>query len=573
MGYFKKIMIDVFKREIAEALSPIVQKSSAEIFNMIEKPKILDHGHLSYPVFSLAKQKKMAPPQVSAELAEQLNGKIKNIAQVSALSGFLNFKISPQAMQDQVFNDLKNPERLGCTDDGHGQRLIIDFSSPNVAKPMHVGHLRATVIGQAIKNLALSQGYEVIAVNHIGDWGGQFGKLAWAIQNWGADYDFSVEPMKKLVELYVRFHDEAEKNPELEKKGAETFKKLEQGDSEILKLWKKVIEYSFKDYDRLYALLGTQHDAVIGESFYNDKLQDVVERLEKKSLLKESEGAQVVFFDESEKMPPCLIKKSDGASIYATRDLAAAIYRREVQKGDLFLYLVGNEQSLHFKQVFRVLELLGYDWAKNCHHVSFGLYQFKEGKMSTRQGRVVLFEDVVNKAIEMVKAMIEEKNPNLEAKEQIAREVAIGAVVFHDLLNDRVKNVEFDWERIISLDGDSGPYVQYTNVRCQSLIRKYKKEISLQNLRLLDSAEEQKLLFTILQFQDVVSASYRIFKPNILAQYLLELSGNFSSFYNKCRILGEAEDVEKSRMALVKATEIVLIRGMKLLNMPIPKAM
>ncbi len=566
-------MIDVFKREIAQALSPALNKSADEISRLIEKPKILDHGHLAYPVFSLAKEKRMPPPAVAAELAQQLTGKIKNISEINAVSGFLNFKIDPQALQNEVFREVQQPEKLGRTEEGKGRRIVIDFSSPNVAKPMHVGHLRATVIGQSIKNLALSQGYEVIAVNHIGDWGSQFGKLAWAMQNWGADYDFSVEPMKKLVELYVRFHSEAEKDPELEKKGAETFRNLEQGDAEIEKLWKKVIDYSFKDYNRLYALLGTQHDAVIGESFYNDKLDDVVQRLEKKQLIKESEGAQVVFFEETEKMPPCLIKKSDGASIYATRDLAAAIYRKEVQKADVLLYLVGQEQSLHFKQVFKVLDLLGYDWAKDCHHISFGLYQFKDGKMSTRQGRVILFEDVINKAIEMVSKMIEEKNPDLEEKEKIAKEVAIGAVVFHDLLNDRVKNVEFDWDRIISLDGDSGPYVQYTRVRCQSLMKKYNKNISFENLSLMGSLEEQRLMFTILQFQDVVSGSYRIFKPNILAQYLLELSGNFSSFYNKCRILGEDPKVEQSRMALVSAVDRVLIQGMKLLNMPIPNAM
>ncbi|MEK6774010.1 MAG: arginine--tRNA ligase [Bdellovibrionota bacterium] len=566
-------MIDVFKREIAEVLGHLLNKPSSEIIKSLEKPKILDHGHLAFPVFALAKEKRQAPPAIAIDLAKQLTGKILNVSQISALSGFLNFKISPEAMQAEVFREMKAPDRLGCTDEGKGQRVVIDFSSPNIAKPMHVGHLRPTVIGQAIKNLAQSQGYDVIAVNHIGDWGSQFGKLAWAMQNWGSGYDFSVDPIKKLVELYVRFHAEAAKNPDLEKKGAETFLKLEQGDPEIQKLWKKVIEYSFKDYERLYALLGTKHDVILGESFYNDKLQDVVNRLEKKSLLKESEGAQVVFFEEAESMPPCIIKKSDGASIYATRDLAAAIYRKEVQKADQLIYVVGHDQSLHFKQVFKVLQMLGYDWAESCHHISFGFYQFKDGKMSTREGRVILLEDVISKSIEMVTQMISQKNPDLENKDQVAKEVGVGALIFHDLLNDRLKNVEFDWERVLSLDGDSGPYVQYTNVRCQSLIRKYGSPVSLDDLKLMDSLEEQRLMFTILQFQDVVSASYKNFKPNILAQYMLELSGNFSSFYNKCRILGEDPAVEKSRMALVKATELTLIRGMQLMNMPIPKAM
>ncbi len=566
-------MIDVFKSEIAQELSQIVQKPVDDIISSIEKPKNFEHGHLAYPVFSMAKEKKQAPPVIANEIAQNLKGKIKSISEITVIGGFINFKINPLALQNEVFKDVKTPETVGSSNFGNKQKVIIDFSSPNVAKPMHIGHLRATVVGQAIKNMATAQGYEVIGINHIGDWGSQFGKLAWAMQNWGRDYDFNNEPMKKLVELYVRFHDEAEKNPDLVKKGAETFKKLEDGDPEIQKIWKKAIEYSFADYNNVYSLLGTKHEMVLGESFYNDKMDDVIQRLEKKSLLKESEGAQVVFFDESENMPPCIIKKNDGASIYATRDLAAAIYRKEVQKADKVLYVVGQEQALHFKQVFRVLELMGYEWAKNYHHILFGFYQFKDGKMSTRQGRVILLEDVINRSIELVAKMINEKNPDLEDKELVAKQVAVGAIVFHDLVNDRIKNVEFDWDRVLSLDGDSGPYVQYTNVRCQSLIRKYGKDVSLDNLKLMDSVEEQKLMYTILQFKDVIAAAYRNFKPNILAQYLLELSGCFSSFYNKCRILGEPTDIEKSRMALVKATEIILVRGMSLLNMPIPKSM
>ena len=566
-------MIDVFKQEIAQELSQIIQKSAEDIVSFIEKPKNFDHGHLAFPVFSMAKEKKQAPPVIAHEIAEKLKGKFKNISEITVIGGFINFKIAAIAMQNEVFKNIKTPETVGNSNLGNQQKVVIDFSSPNVAKPMHIGHLRATVVGQAIKNLAQSQGYEVLAINHIGDWGSQFGKLAWAMETWGKDYDFQNEPMKKLVELYVRFHDEAEKDPELVKKGAETFKKLESGDPRIQQIWKKTIEYSFADYNKVYSLLGTKHDVVLGESFYNDKMDGVIQRLEKKSLLKESEGAQVVFFDESENMPPCIIKKNDGASIYATRDLAAAIYRKEVQKADKLLYVVGQEQALHFKQVFRVLDLMGCDWAKDCHHISFGFYQFKDGKMSTRQGRVILLEDVINRSIELVTKMINEKNPSLENKELVAKQVAVGAIVFHDLVNDRAKNVEFDWDRVLSLDGDSGPYVQYTNVRCQSLIRKYGKEISLENLKLMDSPEEQKLMYTILQFKDVIAAAYRNYKPNILAQYLLELSGCFSSFYNKCRILGEPAEVERSRMALVKATEIILIRGMNLLNMPIPKSM
>jgi arginyl-tRNA synthetase len=440
---------------------------------------------------------------------------------------------------------------------------------------MHVGHFRATVVGQSIRHLAAAQGANVIGVNHIGDWGTQFGKLAWAYQTWGKEYDFSVEPIDALLKLYVRFHDEAEKNPELEKLGAEAFRKLENGDLEIQKIWKMIIDESFKEYNKLYNLLGIKHDIVLGESFYNDKLSDVVKRLEDAKLLKDSEGAKVVFFDQKEKMPPCLVMKSDGASIYATRDLATAIYRREVQKADELLYVVGVDQSLHFRQVFRVLELLGYDWPKHCHHIVFGQYRFKEGKMSTRKGKVVLFEDMIYQAIDLVAKMIDEKNPEMapQDKKTVATQVAIGAIVFNDLVNDRVKNVDFDWERVLNLEGDSGPYVQYMNVRCKSILRKYAKPVPPSPGKKLDSPEEEKLVFSLMQFEHVVEVAYRQFKPNVVAQYLLELCRDFSHFYHKNRILGEAAEVEASRITLVDATSKVLTEGLRILNIPSPEMM
>ncbi|MGZ3798235.1 MAG: arginine--tRNA ligase, partial [Pseudobdellovibrionaceae bacterium] len=345
-------------------------------------------------------------------------------------------------------------------------------------------------------------------------------------------------------------------------------------DQEIKEIWKMIVDHSLKDYDRLLnGVLKIKHDVVLGESFYNDKMENVVQLLKQKGLLQESEGAQVVFFDEKENMPPCIIKKSDGASIYATRDLAAAIYRHDIMKGDELLYVVGQDQTLHFRQVFKVLEMMGFEWAKTCHHISFGLYRFKEGKMSTRAGRVVLFEDVINQAIELVEKTIAEKNPNLENKMVVARQVALGAVIFNDLVNDRVKNVEFDWDRILSVEGDSGPYVQYTVVRCKSILRKYGKEILAEAPRELAAEEERKLVYQLLQFEEILTGAYRQFKPNILAQYLLELCGSFSHFYHKCRILGESPEVESSRIALVAATEKILIQGLKLLNIEAPEAM
>jgi arginyl-tRNA synthetase len=495
-----------------------------------------------------------------------------SIESVTAIGGFLNFTFRDEYLQNVLLDAVHKPEgRLGASNVGAGKTLVIDYSSPNVAKPMHIGHLRATVIGQAIRNLAETQGYKVIGLNHLGDWGVQFGKLAWAFREWGSQYDFAGKPFESLFALYVRFHDEAEKNPELDAQGSLVFKRLEDGDAEIEALWKTFVDISLKEYGRLWALMGVRHDLVRGESFYNDKMKAVEARLEKLGLLEESEGAMVVRLGDD--MPPCLIRKSDGASLYATRDLASAIYRHDVLKADLNLYVVGVDQTLHFKQVFKVLEMMGFDWAKSCHHISFGMYRFKEGKMSTRKGRTVFLEDVLNQAIEMVERVIEEKNPSLPDKKKVAEQVGVGAIIFNDLAVDRVKDVEFDWDKALNFEGDSGPYVQYSYVRCMSLLRKYAKTPAMRLSIALSSNEERELVRLLLNYQDVLSASFTTFRPNILAQYLLEVCGAFSRFYNKHRILGEASDVETARMGLVEASRRVLKSGLETLNIQAPDAM
>lgn len=570
-------MIQTAKTQIANLLNPLTQIPLEDLQKTLEKPKQFEHGHIAFPVFALAKTLRAAPPQIATDLAGKIQEKIQSgsvpfLEKVQAVGGFLNFTFKNSYLQEVLFNSLAKPN-IGFSENGKNKTVVIDYASPNVAKPMHVGHLRAAMVGQAIRNLAESQGYKVVGVNHLGDWGSQFGKLAWAYQEWGKDYTFA-QPMDDMVKLYVKFHEEAEKNPELELKAAAVFKRLEDGDQEIRKIWQMIVEFSLKDYDRLLnGLLKIKHDAVLGESFYTDKMDAVVNQLKQKGLLQESEGAQVVFFDEKENMPPCIIKKSDGASIYATRDLATAIYRHDVMKADELLYVVGQDQTLHFRQVFKVLEMMGMEWAKTCHHISFGLYRFKEGKMSTRAGRVVLFEDVITQAIELVQKMIEEKNPTLEDKATVARQVAMGAVIFNDLVNDRVKNVEFDWDRILSVEGDSGPYVQYTVVRCKSILRKFGKAAPQVASLEMAQDEERKLVFQLLQFEDILTGAYKQYRPNILAQYLLELCANFSHFYHKCRILGEAPEVEASRIALVAATERVLTQGLKIMNIEAPEAM
>ncbi len=564
-------MLAHLKKYLSQEIAKKVSVSALDIEKALEVPKTYEHGHLAWPIFSLAKEMKKNPMEWAQNLSNELKD-ISGVLSVQAVGGFVNFKFQISQLVEAL--NLSAKEKfLSHNPLGQGKTVIIDYASPNVAKKMHIGHLRATNIGQAIRNLAEANGYKVIGVNHLGDWGSQFGKLAWAIEKWGSELGEKLWTIDGLLELYVRFHDETEKNPKLEEEGAATFLKLEKGDPKAQEIWKRIIEASLKDYARMFKILNVRHDHILGESFYNDKLDDVVERLKEKHLLVESEGAQVVMFDEKEKMPPCLIRKSDGASLYATRDLAAAIYRHDVMKGDELIYVVGADQSLHFKQVFKVLELLGYSWSQNCHHVSFGLVRFKEGKMSTRKGRVIHLEDVIDSAIEIVGKMVEEKNPSLPDKEDNVRKIAVGAVIFNDLVNDRVKNIEFDWDRALSTEGDSGPYVQYTAVRCKSILRK----TSFQWEGLLSSSEwteeEQKLIFTLLQFQDRVILSYKNLKPNILAQYLLQICSDFSHFYHHNRVLGEESQVEKKRLHLVELTRRTLEEGLGLLNIPTPEMM
>ncbi len=551
--------------------------SAEKLETTLEVPKKIEHGHLAFPIFPLAKILKKAPPLIAKEAAEGLS-KISDpltktaIASIIPAGGFLNITFKDDYLQNALLKSItENAGRVGHSKNGAGKNLVIDYGSPNVAKPMHIGHLRASVIGQAIRNLAATQGYNVIGLNHLGDWGVQFGKLAWAYLNWGKEYDFKGKPFESLYAMYVRFHEESEKNPALEAEGSLMFKRLEAGDPQLTPIWKEFVDISMKDYDRLWSMLGVRHDLTRGESFYNDRLKEVEQLLEKKGLLVESEGAMVVPLGDE--MPPCLIRKTDGASLYATRDLASAIYRHDDLKSDLNLYVVGVDQTLHFKQVFRVLELMGYPWAKDCHHISFGMYRFKEGKMSTRKGRTVFLEDVVTQAIELVDKMMREKNPDLENRAKIAEQVALGAIIFNDLAVDRVRDVEFDWEKALSFEGDSGPYVQYMHVRCVSLIRKYAKPIKMKFEKNLSETEERELVRLLMSYQDTLSIAFSNFRPNILAQYVLEVCGTFSRFYNKHRILNEAPEVESSRMLLVELTRQVLASALSTLNMQAPEVM
>lgn len=570
-------MLTPIKDNLAKALAPELGLSVDKVYSLFEIPKELSHGHLSVPVFILAKELKKAPPLVAKEICEKLL--TKNIAivdRIDPVGGYLNIHLKDDYLFSTIYQEVRTSgSNLGHNKVGLGKTIVIDYSSPNVAKPMHVGHLRASMIGQAIRNLAETQGYKVIGLNHLGDWGVQFGKLAYAYQLWAKEYPFDAEPFESLFKLYVRFHEEAEKDPELEKKGSLFFKKLEEGDEELLKLWKLFVDISMKDFNRLWARLGMKHDLVRGESFYNDRLKPTEALLAERGLLVESQGAMVVNLDD-EKIPPCLIRKSDGASLYATRDLASAIYRFQELKADVNLCVVGSDQALHFKQVFSVLRRMGFGWWDKCHHISFGMYRFKDlGKMSSRKGQIIRLEDLLNKAVEIVRGVIREKNPDLANFEEVAEQVAVGAIIFNDLVNDRVRDVEFNWEKALSFDGDSGPYLQYVYVRCQGILNKAAasgRELPAK-VSPLQSVEERELIKTLMSYEMVLSEAYKNFKPNILATYLIELSSSFNKFYHNHRILGGEPELETSRLALVYVTQAVIKCGLSVLNIQAPKAM
>ncbi len=580
-----------------------------QIADLLELPKNSAHGDLAFPCFAVSKILKKNPAVVAQTLGTYALPSGFKSTQV--VGGYLNFFFEPRMWQDEVLTEIQNKkEKIGNLKIGAGKTVVIDYSSPNVAKPMSIGHLRSTVIGQSLSNIFKAVGYKVVGINYIGDWGVQFGKLAWAhlnnsellkfaekhqaeIEKKGFDPEFWQKLIKDaekpdgvpgfdyLFAIYVIFHAIADFEPSLEDHGREYFLKLEsrkQNSSDpltknIVAAWEVFVQISLVEYQRVYTLLGTKHDLVRGESFYEDLLGDVVTKLKKESILIESEGAQVVDLTPFD-MPPCLIQKKDGATLYATRDLAAALNRHEEFKSDRLIYVVGAEQTLHFRQVFKVLELMKYNWAQQCHHVSFGLYRFKDGKMSTRRGNVILLEDVLDKAVEMVREIIKAKNPDLANSESVAKAVGTGAVIFNDLMNDRQKSIDFDWEKLLDFNGDTGPYVQYIQVRCASVLAKWNKEIpKASEVVELTEKLEKDLLRIMGRFEEVVEMAHDQLRPSWIAQYLLELAKAFSSFYYEHRILEGPVETQKARIVLVESTREILLKGLSLLGIQAPQSM
>lgn len=558
-----------FKKEVVQTIKSKVDLPEDKISALIERPKNEKMGDYAFPCFVLAKTLHKNPVEIAKNIANGLSN--ENFSSIKAVGPYVNFSINHQKLISLTLKDvLENKEHYGDQKLGQGN-VPIDMSSPNIAKPMSMGHLRSTVIGNSIAKTLEKVGYTPIKINYLGDYGTQFGKLIAAYKHWGSEEAVKKDPIMNLFHYYVRFHKEAEKDPELDQEGRDWFKKLEDGDPEAVKLWKWFREVSLKDFKRIYKELGVSFDSYNGEAFYNDKMQPVIDELKEKGLLHESEGAQVV--DMGKDQNPAIIVKSDGTSIYLTRDLAAAEWRMKEYHFVKMLYVVGNEQAQHFVELKTVLKKMGYDWADNIYHVPFGLITQNGKKLSTRKGNVVFLDKVLQDAVDLAKKQIEAKNPNLANKDQVAHDVGVGAVIFHDLKNDRLDNFDFNLEEVVRFEGDTGPYVQYTNARAQSVLRKAAaKGITPAADQPLEDDWAFAVAKDLADFPRIIAKSSEQFEPSVIAKYALNLAKKFNKYYANVKILTDDEQ-RGSRLALVQATSIVLTEALRLLGVNAPKEM
>ncbi|MCZ8535515.1 arginine--tRNA ligase [Psychrobacillus psychrodurans] len=553
---------------IANVISNAVENewTTEQVELLLEKPKQTELGDIAFPCFTLAKKLRKAPQQIALELSTKLEDQL--IASVQVAGGYVNIFLNQAFITNQVLHSIMTDlQKYGSKNSMH-EKIVIDFSSPNIAKPFSMGHLRSTVIGNSLANIAEKNGYEAIRINHLGDWGTQFGKLIVAYKLWGNKEKILAAPIEELLKIYVHFHNLAEKDDSLNDQARAAFKSLEEGDEEALTLWNWFKEASLKEFQIIYELLGVHFDSYAGEAFYNDKMTRVVDDLKKKGLLIESNGAFVV---ELEDMPPSLITKKDGATLYATRDLAAAIYRHQTFHACKTFYVVGNEQTLHFKQLFSVLEKMGFEWSKNLVHVPFGM-MLKDGKkMSTRKGKVILLADVITDAIKTAQHNIEEKNPTLENKEEVAKQVGVGAVIFNDLKNDRMNDIEFSLEQMLNFEGETGPYVQYTNARICSLLQKGSFEAEAFTFSSI-GVEAWPIIQLLEDFPRVVEKAFDNADPSQIAKFSLLLARQFNKYYARTKILAD-DGTTSSKLAFAFSVSVVLKESLRLLGVPAPVKM
>ncbi|OBR69053.1 arginine--tRNA ligase [Paenibacillus oryzae] len=581
----------MIREQLAEALETKLPMTRDEIIKLLEYPPNPDMGDAALPCFTLAKTMKQSPQHIAMELAEEL----KDSDWIAEAAGpYLNFRLNRRSHASVLLERIQNGS-FGKPDIGKGERVIIDMSSPNIAKPFGIGHLRSTMIGNALYRILRETGYETISVNHLGDWGTQFGKMITAWLRWGGESTQNDTPqnanentsiIKKYLELYVRFHDEAQSKPELEDEAREWFKRLEQGDETAHSLWLGFVEESLKEFRKLYERLGVSFDHYLGESFYNDKMEPVLEQLKEKGLLEESDGAMVVSLEEFG-MPPCIMVKSNGTSIYATRDLATALYRRNEMKADTLLYVVGGEQALHFKQVFHVLGKMGFEWSSECKHIPFGLMRMEGQKMSTRRGKVLFLEDVLNEAVDRARALIQSKSPGLANADAVAEAIGVGAVVFGDLKNTRTLDVDFSLQEVLNFDGETGPYLQYTYARTASIVKKaassfMNKEAGapkhgsadneiVADFSLMENNFAWNLAVTVGKYEEALVQAASRYEPSVLARYLLDLAQSFNRFYHHIKVLSGTEEEQAAKIKLVRAVGQTLGRGLNLLGLQTPE--
>lgn len=560
------------KEKIINLLDQTIEELDKEkISEILEIPPKEDMGDYAFPCFQLAKIFRKAPNMIAQEIADKIP-ESPDLSKVETAGPYVNFYVDKEQFAKEVLNKIG--ENYGASNDGEGKTICIDYSSPNVAKNFHVGHLRTTIIGNSLYHIFTKLGYHVERINHLGDWGTQFGKLIVAYKKWGSKEAVEEKGIPELLDLYVRFHKEAEEDDFLNDQAREWFVKMEQGDEEALSIWEWFKDISLKEYKRIYKILNLDFDHYTGESFYRDKTGAVVEELKEKGLLKESQGAMIVDLDDYD-MAPCLITKKDGSSIYATRDLAAIFYRKNTYHFDKCIYVTGLEQKLHFAQVFKVVELMGYEWAKEqLIHVPYGLVSLEGGKLSTRSGNIVYAEDILKESVSKIKEIIDEKNPDLQDKDEVAHKVGIGAIIFNDLYNQRIKDVTFTWEKIHSFDGETGPYVQYTYARAASVLRKTGlSQVGDIDTSLITDDTSIALLKEIEKYPAAIKTAADRLEPSVISRYVMGVAQAFNRFYheNQCNV--EDENLMKARVKLVILAKDIIEDGLGLLGIQCPEQM
>lgn len=569
-----------YKERIAEIISSKIDDLSLEdAIELLEIPQDSKMGDYAFPCFRLAKVMRKAPQMIAADITESIKGE-SLFSDVQQVNAYVNMFLSKEGYIKSTLEEAIDGENFGKSSMGEGKTVIVEYSSPNIAKPFHIGHIRSTVIGNSIYLIYDALGYKVRRLNHVGDYGTQFGKMIVAYRHWGNEQDVKDAPITTLLNYYTKFHVEAEKHPELDDEARKAFVDLEKGEEGELKLWKWFSEESMKEFNRVYKMLNIEFDEVDGESFYSDKMQRFIEELKEKGLLEVSRGAQIVDL-EKYGMPPALITKSDGSTLYCTRDIATAVYRKETYDFYKNIYVVATQQNLYFQQWMKVVELLGYDWVKDCIHVPFGMVSLEEGTMSTRSGRVVFLEDVLNKAVEKTREIISEKNPAADADfiDEVAKQVGIGAVIFQELSNNKIKDYVFKWDKVLNFDGETGPYVQYTHARGASVLRKAGDAIVSKaekldiDFKYLNSDSAYELVKLIYAFPGIIVEAGEKFEPSIITRHVVNMAQGFNRFYHDEHILTDNEDEKTAKIALTIAAKNAIKRGLALLGMQAPERM